>query len=103
MLKKMSDDCEKSKYTNNLSVLICNIFFMKLKSKNVLIKKYDNKSLFVIDDLKSNYEHFITCLASLETNEIPILKLFCFAFVKLYLYYYILVGKPENPICVKIG
>jgi hypothetical protein len=103
MLTKMGEDCEKSRFTNNLSILICNIFFMNLKTKNSLIKNNSNKSGFTLDDLKSNYEHFITCLAELETNAIPILKLFCFAFVKLYLHFYILVAKPEDQTCVNIG
>jgi hypothetical protein len=63
MLVKMGEDCEKNKFANNLSILICNIFFMNLKSKNVLIKNTQNKSGFTLDDLKSNYEHFINCLA----------------------------------------
>lgn len=33
----------------------------------------------------------------------PILKIFCFAFLKLYLYHYIQIAKPEDQTCVSIN
>jgi phosphoribosylformylglycinamidine (FGAM) synthase-like amidotransferase family enzyme len=44
MLAKMGENCEKSNFTNNLSIFICNIFFTKLKNKNTLINNNLNKS-----------------------------------------------------------
>jgi hypothetical protein len=58
----MGEDCEKSKFANNLSIFICNTFFMNLKNKNTLIKNNSDKNGFTMEDLKNNYDHFIACL-----------------------------------------
>jgi hypothetical protein len=58
---------------------------------------------FTFDDLRRNFELFKNCLSELLNRTVPLTKLFAFAFVKLYLLYYIEIGNPIDDTCVKIN
>lgn len=88
----MCQQCSEAKFSDNLSVLITNIFCSNLKRFNSLVSIPDGE--FQFDDLKTDFENFDKLLHEILTSSSAAIKLFGFAYVKIYLMNYIKFAKP---------
>lgn len=90
----MSSKCMEKNFNDNLSVLITNIIFANLKRLNSLVSSPDGQ--FKFEDLQKNFDNFNKLLNEILTGSSAAVKLFSFAYVKLYLAHYIELAKPED-------